>query len=225
MNTPTKKASPGKQPRTPPRSPGPCPYKGIKVQVPGEIFEQQESSSAEVKGWNNRRTDQLVVKFDDGTRYWFPLADVLAWMGEALPPASQLTGSSPAAADTTSTPRRVTRHAAAAAAAAESSDRQQQRVEQGNEQQAGRAYASAAAAATAAEVSDVSLWQQQQSQSLSRRQRMQRLQRAAGSDKTRNEALLAAGLLVALLVMVAAVWLARRPVHELGPGYDAPADV
>lgn len=155
-------------------------------------------------------------------QYWFPLADVLAWMGEALPPASQLTGSSPAAADTTSTPRRVTRHAAAAAAAAESSDRQQQRAEQGNEQQAGRAYASAAAAATAAEVSDVSPWQQQQSQSLSRRQRMQRLQRAAGSDKTRNEALLAAGLLVALLVMVAAVWLARRPVHELGPGYDAP---
>jgi hypothetical protein len=38
------------------------------LQVPGEIFEQQESFSAEVTGWNGKRTDQLVVKFDDGTQ-------------------------------------------------------------------------------------------------------------------------------------------------------------
>jgi hypothetical protein len=41
---------------------------GKQLQVPGEIFQQQESFSAGVKGWNNKRTDQLVVKFDDGTQ-------------------------------------------------------------------------------------------------------------------------------------------------------------
>jgi hypothetical protein len=41
---------------------------GRQLQVPGEIFQQQESFSAEVKGWNSKRTDQLVVKFDDGTQ-------------------------------------------------------------------------------------------------------------------------------------------------------------
>jgi hypothetical protein len=49
-----------------------CILQGTKVQVPGEIFEQQESFSAEVKGWNGKHTDQLVVKFDDGTQVRLP---------------------------------------------------------------------------------------------------------------------------------------------------------
>jgi hypothetical protein len=65
------------------------------------------------------------------------------------------------------------------------------------------------------------LWQQQL-QPQSRRQRVrQRLQRAAGFDETRSEAVVAAGVLLALLVMVAAVWLARWPAHDLESSLDA----
>jgi hypothetical protein len=165
-------------------------------------------------------------------QYWFPLDDVLKWMGEepaAAPAAQLLTPSSPAAADTHSTPRRSTRQttaAAAAAAAAESSGgRRRQIIKQGDEQQQEEDSDddSGATAATADEVFDMPLWQQEkQLQPLGRRQRLRRrLQRAAGFDETRSEAVVAAGVLLALLVMVAAVWLARWPAHDLEASLDA----
>lgn len=215
MSTPTKRTTPRKQPKTPPRSPGPCPYKGQQLLVPGEVFQQQAAFSAVVKGWNGKRTDQLLVKFDDGTQYWFPEADVLQWMGDSDTSARgvQLTPSSPAAAaDTTSTPRRTTRQATAAAAAAGSSGRrkQQRATQEEDEFESSDDEDSAATAATADEVFDMPLFQQPPSQPpLSRRQRVR------GFDEATSEAVVAAGVLLALLVMAAAVWLARWPAHEL----------
>ncbi|KAF8072732.1 Cyp3a9 [Scenedesmus sp. PABB004] len=53
-------------PRTPTRGPGPCPYKGLELQVPGAIFDEPGAAyAAAVTGWNNRRTDQVVVRMED----------------------------------------------------------------------------------------------------------------------------------------------------------------
>jgi hypothetical protein len=152
-------------------------------------------------------------------QYWFPLEDVLKWMGEeaTAEAGAQFTPISPAAADTNSTPRRRTRQATAAAAGtAGSSGKRQQRVEAEEEQEC-----DVDSGATADEVFDMPLWQQeQQPQQLSRRQRVRRrLQQ--GFDETRSEAVVAAGVLLAVLVMAAAVWLARWPAHDLESSLDA----
>jgi len=57
----------------------------------------KEKYGGAVTGWDASRTDRLVVRFDDGDTYWFPLQDVKEWIEDNLA-RGRSSAASPAAA-------------------------------------------------------------------------------------------------------------------------------
>lgn len=53
---------------------------GVSLHVPGDVFQEPNTSyEAVIKGWNGKKTHELVCKFNDGTQVWSYMLCGVVW--------------------------------------------------------------------------------------------------------------------------------------------------